>query len=523
LALVGREIPPTRTLEWLERLCERELVVRRRDSRFAGEEELAFRHALLREGAYAMLTDEDRALGHGLAAEWLEARGEADPLLLAGHYERSGEPARAARHYLAAAEIAHRTGDPATWLVHVERGLACGATGEMRVTMLGLLCEAYSWRRQTRAAIAHADELLRLAPPGSVPWVQGAFVHVSDAMLRGDFAALLGALERVARVEPSLEAASALGLALTTGISMLDLGAAVDAAAPLVARLHALDERYGERDPLLGGWVAVFHASRDAAFDNDPWSGLRQSHLACELFAQTSHRHGLDGARALRGMNLWLLGQPDAAEPDLSAAVAAALTLSVGTAYPFFCLADLESARGATDRAVAAAVRLVDLGQARGVSLDEGRGRWALARVLARADDLEAAAREASAALELLRGVRLDHPGILATAASIRLRRGDIEGALGDAARAAEMSASQRAVAFFQQSFIRLTHAECLHAAGRADEARVAIAEARTRILGVAEKIPERAARASFVEVVPENARTLALARQWLGDLPSAG
>jgi tetratricopeptide (TPR) repeat protein len=304
---------------------------------------------------------------------------------------------------------------------------------------------------------------------------------------------------------------------------MLDLGGALDQAALLVERVHGLAERHGARDPVLGGWMAMLHAFRDAALVSDPWSGLRHSRLACAIFEEIGHGRGLGTARAMRGMNLWFVGQKDEAERDLSPAVAAAIEMGVATAYPFFCLADLESARGATDRAVAAAVRLVDLGQARGVSLDEGRGRWALARVLARADDLEAAAREASAALELLRGVRLDHPGILATAASIRLRRGDIEGALGDAARAAEMSASQRAVAFFQQSFIRLTHAECLHAAGRADEARVAIAEARTRILGVAEKIPERAARASFVEVVPENARTLALARQWLGDLPSAG
>ena len=35
-----------------------------------------FRHALLRDGAHATLTDHDRRVGHRLAGHWLEERGE---------------------------------------------------------------------------------------------------------------------------------------------------------------------------------------------------------------------------------------------------------------------------------------------------------------------------------------------------------------------------------------------------------------------------------------------------------------
>ena len=52
-------------------LEEREIVTRRQQKRFAGEDEFAFRHALVREGAYAMLTDIDRKRGHIRAAQWL--------------------------------------------------------------------------------------------------------------------------------------------------------------------------------------------------------------------------------------------------------------------------------------------------------------------------------------------------------------------------------------------------------------------------------------------------------------------
>ena len=78
---------------WLDELVEREVVVRARRAReFPGEDEYAFRHALVREAAYAMLTDDDRALGHRLAGEWLERAGERDAMVLAEHFERGGEP-----------------------------------------------------------------------------------------------------------------------------------------------------------------------------------------------------------------------------------------------------------------------------------------------------------------------------------------------------------------------------------------------------------------------------------------------
>ena len=53
-----------------------------------------------------MLTDEDRALGHALAGDWLERSGHDAPLLLADHCERAGLPARALPHIVRAATAA---------------------------------------------------------------------------------------------------------------------------------------------------------------------------------------------------------------------------------------------------------------------------------------------------------------------------------------------------------------------------------------------------------------------------------
>ena len=61
---------------WLKTLVEREVFTAARESRFPGERDYTFRHGLLREAAYAMLTESDRTTGHRLAGEWLEAAGE---------------------------------------------------------------------------------------------------------------------------------------------------------------------------------------------------------------------------------------------------------------------------------------------------------------------------------------------------------------------------------------------------------------------------------------------------------------
>ncbi len=74
----------------LDELEQSELVVRSRRSAFPGELELEFRQTLLRDAAYALLTDEDRKLGHRLAGEWLLKVGEPDWNLVAQHFERGG-------------------------------------------------------------------------------------------------------------------------------------------------------------------------------------------------------------------------------------------------------------------------------------------------------------------------------------------------------------------------------------------------------------------------------------------------
>src|SRR5262249_31983371 len=67
VTLLGGAMGVAEASEWLALLVEREVLTTRATCRVRDEKELAFRHALLREGAYAMLTEDDRRLGHALA------------------------------------------------------------------------------------------------------------------------------------------------------------------------------------------------------------------------------------------------------------------------------------------------------------------------------------------------------------------------------------------------------------------------------------------------------------------------
>ena len=148
-------------------------MARRGEGRFPGEEELAFRHGLLREAAYATLSPADRALGHRLSAAWLEQKGEREALVLAEHLERGGEPERAVAHYRRAAEQALEGDDFAAAIARAERG-AAHAAGEELGTLRLIEAEAHKWMGSAAEAERCAAEAMRRVLPRSPLWYVAA-------------------------------------------------------------------------------------------------------------------------------------------------------------------------------------------------------------------------------------------------------------------------------------------------------------------------------------------------------------
>jgi hypothetical protein len=215
-----------------------------------------------------------------------------------------------------------------------------------------------------------------------------------------------------------------------------------------------------------------------------------------------------------RGLNLWYLGAHGSAERILAEIAAADETMGPVSSLRRFHLAWLRADRGALEDARRLATQLSEHGRAHRFPLEEGRGRWVLAEVLRRMADFAAAEREIGAALAM--AVPLELPGVLATVSALRLAQGRTTEALRAAEGAVARCTTMGGCGMFRGAFVRLVHAEALHAAGAHDAARCAIAEARARLFRIADRITDPAARRGFLDNVPENARTLALARAWL-------
>jgi tetratricopeptide (TPR) repeat protein len=307
-----------------------------------------------------------------------------------------------------------------------------------------------------------------------------------------------------------------MALLLLNGVCILDSFGQVAEGTALEERFLAVVRSKGDRDPIARLWWNLDIGLRGSYAHEDPWSGLQHSDAIQSIFDAIGGERVYLNLHLFRGMNLWYLGAFEAAERSLQGIAAADESLGVASSLRRFHLSWLLADRGALDEARALASRLSEHGHALHLPLEEWRGRWVLAEVLRRMGDLEGAEREIQTALGL--AVPLEHPGALGTLSALRLAQGRAEEALAAAEDAVARCKTMGGCGMFRGAFVRLAHAEALHATGAHDAARAAIAEARTRLLAIAGKIPDPEYRKSFLEDVPENARTLALARAWLGE-----
>jgi tetratricopeptide (TPR) repeat protein len=94
----------------LEELRDREMILQREESGFAGTVEYVFRHAILRDVTYETVVPRQRRTFHRLVGDWLiEVGGERageHTLLVAEHYSRAEETALAAEQLRVAGERA---------------------------------------------------------------------------------------------------------------------------------------------------------------------------------------------------------------------------------------------------------------------------------------------------------------------------------------------------------------------------------------------------------------------------------
>ncbi|HWN69453.1 MAG TPA: AAA family ATPase, partial [Haliangium sp.] len=530
-ALVGVDVHG-----WLEVLVALDLIVAVADARLTKERGFCFRHDLLREGAYEMLTADDRVLGHRLAAAWLEAAGEQDARVLAAHFDRGGAPERALPYYIAAAQAALGSNDFDDAMALIERGLACGAEGPHLGELRRIQMEEQIWRGDNAEVARLGSEALALLARGSRSWYE---VLGETALASSK----LGAGDRLDEIADELETDHVDDLVgdLVGDVPGGEAGderigrlvamarvAVLCFASGREARARALLEAVelalgtlGRDEPVLAGHVHFCRAFRAETVSGDPGAVLHELEqcVACfeavgDLRRSCLHRRNVGYAKLE-------LGLFEAAEVDLQAALTSAtrLQIDVVASGARQALAVSLAHRGRLAEARALAIEAREWFSRRQDVRMATLSRVDLAAILAREGDLAAAEREARASLEHLAQVpghaRL-RPMALAGLARILAARGNREEA---ALLAAEAAALLEAFGSVEkgEALVRLVHAEMLDAGGEPAQARVAIAQARERVLVRASRISRQGWRQSFLENIPEHARTLALAQAWLG------
>jgi class 3 adenylate cyclase/tetratricopeptide (TPR) repeat protein len=114
LSREGAALKPAEVQAMLEDLRDREMILQREESGFAGTVEFVFRHAILRDVTYETVIPRQRRALHKLVGDWLlEVGGERageHTLLVAEHYSRAEEASLAASQLTKAGQRALQLG-----------------------------------------------------------------------------------------------------------------------------------------------------------------------------------------------------------------------------------------------------------------------------------------------------------------------------------------------------------------------------------------------------------------------------
>jgi tetratricopeptide (TPR) repeat protein len=505
--LLGDRQVTQRVDDWLAALVEHELLARRGESKFPGEPEYMFRHALVREAAYEMLTDRDRTVGHRLAGGWLEQMGEQDAMVLAEHFERGEEKAHAATFYYRAAEQALEANDAAAVMQRAQRALACGTDGELLGALQRLMAEGHFYLRSDIAEAEVCDSAaMQLLPRGSSRWFRAVGGVALSSFYGGKHDRLMAMAEEIASpAEPAAVASQVVAIALI--VRALLRAGELALADRLCTKLAALEGDVAHDFTALGHVHAAFAERALAA--GEPATARAILERAVGYFERAGNLTYHQVRRISAASTLVELGQYADAESELRAVFQQNERVQLGRLISVVkCrLALVLARRGSLPEAQVMAEQAVAAFQPHGDRYYESLAHGYFALILMEAGHVDAARREAEQAVHACdaRPRRCAALGILA---HVRLRQG--------LAREAHQAAEE-AMRLLEplggleegEALVRLEFAEALDAIGERQAARAALLAAEERLLARASRIADLTWRSSFLERVPENARTL--------------
>jgi tetratricopeptide (TPR) repeat protein len=502
----------------LKLLVNAELIEQSPESRFPNQHEYIFRHKLMRDAAYSLLTEQDRSLGHRLAASFLERNGEKDAMILGEHLRFGGAREAAVPYYIRAAEQSYEGHDWQGILDRTAQGQACGAQGEALGRLRVMQFLALYWRTEWSLAFPIGLEALNLLQKGSFWWCTAMSSLFTIAGNINQTEKMQELVSLFASAEPAPDAGRpyiAAGSILVVMFSLLGLR---EQALLFLEAMQRAGSGLLEQDITARGAFKTGYGCYTRLLSPDPWLAYKLAKESGQAYQQVDDLHSKMPQQNLLGTTEAELGNYAEAEVihRRSLTLAEKLNetghLAFGKVYLASVLID-QADRTKWEEAKHLVNEVVRLDMSPSVT---GFAHSVLSQILSNQGQYEAAEEHARKAVGMLAMMRTYRIAAIVNLVRSLLAQGRVSEARTHAEEGVQLVTALGGSGYNEVS-MRLALAESRYAVGDLPAAREALASTVDQLLIRVEKIPDPAQRQRFLFEVRDNARTCELARTWLG------
>ena len=511
-ALRGPEETPGALELALEKLVELEFLEHPSDNALPGQQAYRFRHALMRDAAYALVPESHKAGGHRIAGEWLEHVGEADKRVLAEHAWLGGQPERALELHVRAAEQQIERGDVPSALRCVETALGREPQGEVRSRLRALRATLAFWMNDQKTLVEVGTAVLPELTPGSALWSNLLCTLIFGAATQGSPAEALAKMQtlRDAEPQPEPESLRAYCEALCYVSTVFVRGGLRLEATGCLERAQALKNE----DPALRGYLEYAWGFFRLHLEPRPWQAWSHFQRAAQAFQEAGKVHPLSKVRTMWALTAALLGDLPSAVAMSQESLALALRLeqpmTLLHTQSFRTLVLAHSAEPA-HRDQVRALAHATLASHDNHPIYSGMVHTALAMLALAQGQPAEAEPHARKAYELMPPLPAGAASLLSTALRAQGRVAEARALAEQAVRTQEAMGAQGLTSV--SAYLAL--AEACFATQEQASGQQALRKAVDLLRACAEDLPEPALRERLYQV-PEHARITQLARQHL-------